>query len=113
MDTNKVTLHPEEALQHLDVISSRIKGGDERFDEQRKQAVALSKEAITHCMIGTDVDTISCDEHAHYKCPNCGMILFTEWKTRPAGFIGAKTSFCKECGKKLNWDKVNKQDESL
>lgn len=103
MYTNKVQLHPEEAIQHLDVVADRIKGGDEHFDEQRKHAIALSKEAINHCMIGTDVDVISCDEHAHYKCPSCGKILYTKWKTRPVAFVGEQTPFCKKCGKKLLW----------
>lgn len=101
-------IEPKEALQHLDVVSSRIKGGDEHFDEQRKASIELSKSAINHCMIEADVEVISCDEHAHYKCPSCGKILYTHWKTRPAGFIGERSPFCKKCGKKLNWDNAIK-----
>lgn len=101
-------MEPKEALQHLDVVSSRIKGGDEHFDEQRKASIELSKSAINHCMVASDVKLDDCEEKTHFKCPNCNTILYTLWKRVPVTSIGDKTPFCKRCGKKLNWDNVMK-----
>lgn len=105
---NTTRIQPERALQHLDVVSSRISGGDEYFDEQRKQAIDLSKEAINHCMIAADVEVIKCDEHAHYKCPHCGKIHLTKWTTRPFASLGEQVLFCNKCGKKLKWENAFK-----
>lgn len=101
-------LEPKEALQHLDVISSRIRGGDEHFDEQRKEAVELGKSAINHCMVATDVKLDDCEEKTHFKCPCCDKILLTRWKRTPVTSIGEQAPFCKKCGKKLRWENAIK-----
>lgn len=107
-DTIVNSVTPEGALIHLDVIYSRIRGGDERFDAERKESIQLSKHAINHCMIATDVKLDDCDEKTHFKCPNCNTILHTTWKDTPVTSTGEKSAFCKRCGKKLNWDNVMK-----
>ena len=51
------------------------------------------------------VDTSSqCEEHMHYKCPSCGVILMTKYR-RAVG-TGAITPYCSKCGQRLEWDRV-------
>lgn len=44
-------------------------------------------------------NSCTCDEKTHYKCPNCGEIIVTEYVD--AYRFGRVTNFCEKCGQRL------------
>ena len=43
----------------------------------------------------------SCSEKTHYKCPDCGFIMLTEYED---GYrLGNQPAFCERCGKHIDW----------
>lgn len=43
----------------------------------------------------------SCAEKTHYKCPDCGFIMLTEYAD---GYrLGSQPEFCEKCGKHIDW----------
>lgn len=47
-------------------------------------------------------NSCTCDEKTHYKCPNCGEIIVTEYVD--AYRFGRVTNFCENCGQRLKWE---------
>lgn len=47
-------------------------------------------------------NSCTCDEKTHYKCPNCGEIIVTEYVD--AYRFGRVTNFCEKCGQRLKME---------
>lgn len=86
----------QEAIYWLIAIEDKyIHGGDEGFDEQRKTALNLARDALYKRVPMKPVG----DLHSvpHYRCKSCGSAVVVYEN-------GGRYPHCQWCGQKLDWD---------
>lgn len=105
-----------QALEHMTTLRVHPTYGWQEMSEVRDIAISAIKEIQQYREIGTLEECReavekqtqkgcvidSCPDHTHYKCPSCGQIKLSIYKTGNR-FVRLKgiTKYCENCGQAL------------
>lgn len=79
------------AIEWLRAIKDKyIKGGDEGFDQKRREAIDTAITALKK-----QIPKKPTEDVLGYRCPVCG---------KPVWGLVSRMNYCGECGNKMDWE---------